>query len=130
MTAIPTKPTMSVLLIADSDSQLLACEALCTAPTTLNVHWTINVIPRDGTPQALLQRLAQRATLRRHSLAQLLRDRGLLSVDAIGVFLTGSKLNDIASRCNGSASAPFCSVVSTAWCWTTSSKVSWRLATT
>ncbi len=95
MTAIPTKPTMSVLLIADSDSQLLACEALCTAPTTLNVHWTINVIPRDGTPQALLQRLAQRATLRRHSLAQLLRDRGLLSVDAIGVFLTGSKLNDI-----------------------------------
>ena len=95
MTTPPTKPTISVLLIADSDSQLLACEALCSAPTALSVQWTINVIPRDGTPQALLQRLAQRASLRHQSLAQLLRDRRLLSVDAIGVFLTGSKLNDI-----------------------------------
>jgi hypothetical protein len=59
------------------------------------VEWSINVIPRDGTPQALLQRLAQRATLRHQSLARLLRDRQLRSFDAIGVFLTGSKLNDI-----------------------------------
>ena len=59
MTPTPITPTLSLLLIADSDSQLLACEALCTAPTTLNC-WTINVIPRDGTPQALLQRLAQK----------------------------------------------------------------------
>ena len=95
MTTPPTKPTISVLLIADSDSQLLACEALCSAPTERSVQWTINVIPRDGTPRALLQRLAQRASLRHQSLAQLLRDRRLLSVDAIGVFLTGSKLNDI-----------------------------------
>ena len=51
MTATPTKPTLNVLLIADSDSQLLACKALCSAPTTLNVNWTINVIPRDGTPR-------------------------------------------------------------------------------
>ena len=78
-------------MIADSDSQLLACEALCSAPTTLNVDWSINVIPRDGTPQALLQRLTQRATLRHQSLAQLLRDQRLQSFDAIGVFLTGSK---------------------------------------
>ena len=95
MTAPPTRPTLKLLLIADSDSQLLACEALCSAPTKRSVQWTINVIPRDGTPQALLQRLAQRATLRHQSLAQLLRDRRSLSVDAIGVFLTGSKLNDI-----------------------------------
>ena len=95
MTATPTKPTLKLLLIADSDSQLLACEALCSAPTALNVEWSINVIPRDGTPQALLQRLAQRATLRHQSLARLLRDRQLQSFDAIGVFLTGSKLNDI-----------------------------------
>ena len=95
MTATPTKPTLKLLLIADSDSQLLACEALCSAPTALNVEWSINVIPRDGTPQALLQRLAQRATLRHQSLARLLRDRQLRSFDAIGVFLTGSKLNDI-----------------------------------
>lgn len=95
MTAPPTRPTLKLLLIADSDSQLLACEALCSAPTALNVEWSINVIPRDGTPQALLQRLAQRATLRHQSLARLLRDRQLRSFDAIGVFLTGSKLNDI-----------------------------------
>jgi hypothetical protein len=95
MTAPPTRPTLKLLLIADSDSQLLACEALCSAPTALKVEWTINVIPRDGTPQALLQRLAQRATLRHQSLARLLRDRQLQSFDAIGVFLTGSKLNDI-----------------------------------
>ena len=95
MTATPTRPTLKLLLIADSDSQLLACEALCSAPTALNVEWSINVIPRDGTPQALLQRLAQRATLRHQSLARLLRDQQLRSFDAIGVFLTGSKLNDI-----------------------------------
>ena len=95
MTATPTKPTLKLLLIADSDSQLLACEALCSAPTALNVERSINVIPRDGTPQALLQRLAQRATLRHQSLARLLRDRQLRSFDAIGVFLTGSKLTYI-----------------------------------
>ena len=89
------EPALKLLLIADSDSQLLACEALCSAPTTLNVHWTINVIPRDGTPQALLHRLAQRANLRHQSLARLLRDPRLLGFDGIGVFLTGSKLNDI-----------------------------------
>ena len=95
MTATASRPTLNVLLIADSDSQLLACEALCSAPTALNVQWTFSVIPRDGTPQALLQRLAQRGTLRHQSLARLLRDSHLQSFDAIGVFLTGSKLNDI-----------------------------------
>ena len=95
MTATASRPTLNVLLIADSDSQLLACEALCSAPTALKVQWTFSVIPRDGTPQALLQRLAQRGTLRHQSLARLLRDSRLQSFDAIGVFLTGSKLNDI-----------------------------------
>ena len=95
MTATASRPTLNLLLIADSDSQLLACEALCSAPTALNVQWTFSVIPRDGTPQALLQRLAQRGTLRHQSLARLLRDSRLQSFDAIGVFLTGSKLNDI-----------------------------------
>ena len=95
MTATASQPTLHVLLIADSDSQLLACEALCSAPTALNVHWTFSVIPRDGTPQALLKRLAERGTLRHQSLARLLRDRRLQHFDAIGVFLTGSKINDI-----------------------------------
>ena len=58
MNATPTSSMLNVLLIADSDSQLLACEALCSAPTELNVQWSISVIPRDGTPRALLQRLA------------------------------------------------------------------------
>ena len=84
-----------MLLIADSDSQLLACEALCSARTEMNVQWSISVIPRDGTPRALLQRLAQRASLRHQGLTQLLRDRRLKDFDAIGVFLTGSKINDI-----------------------------------
>ena len=86
---------LNVLLIADSDSQLLACEALCSAPTELNVRWSINVIPRDGTPRSLLQRLAQQASLRHQGLTRLLRDRRLKKFDAIGVFLTGSKINDI-----------------------------------
>ena len=95
MSATPTSSMLNVLLIADSDSQLLACEALCSAPTELNVQWSISVIPRDGTPRALLQRLAQRASLRHQGLTQLLRDRRLKDFDAIGVFLTGSKINDI-----------------------------------
>ena len=95
MNATPASSMLNVLLIADSDSQLLACEALCSAPTELNVQWSISVIPRDGTPRALLQRLAQRASLRHQGLTQLLRDRRLKDFDAIGVFLTGSKINDI-----------------------------------
>ena len=75
----------------------------------------------DGTPWALLERLAQRATLHRQSLARLLRDRRLQGFDAIGVFLTGSKLNDIRLALQRNP-APCCSVVSTVWCWTTSLK--------
>ena len=110
MTATASQPTLDVLLIADSDSQLLACEALCSAPTALNVHWTFSVIPRDGTPQALLQRLAERGTLRHQSLARLLRDRRLQRFDAIGVFLTGSKINDIRLALQRSRQRPllFC----------------------
>ena len=110
MTATASQPTLHVLLIADSDSQLLACEALCSAPTALNVHWTFSVIPRDGTPQALLQRLAERGTLRHQSLARLLRDRRLQRFDAIGVFLTGSKINDIRLALQRSRQRPllFC----------------------
>ena len=110
MTATASQPTLHVLLIADSDSQLLACEALCSAPTALNVHWTFSVIPRDGTPQALLQRLAERGTLRHQSLARLLRDRRLQHFDAIGVFLTGSKINDIRLALQRSRQRPllFC----------------------
>ena len=86
---------LKLLLIADSDSQLLACEALAAGATTEAVQLTINVIPRDGTPAGLLERLAHHGQVRHRSLARLLRDPRLLGFDAIGVFLTGSKLNDI-----------------------------------
>ena len=45
-----------LLLIGDSDSQLLASEALCQFPDHLKVDVTINAIPRDGTPETILQR--------------------------------------------------------------------------
>ena len=86
---------LRLLLIADSDSQLLACDALCRFSDDQPVALTINVIPRDGTPQALLDRMGQRGTLWHQELAPLLRDPRILEMDAIGVFLTGSKLNDI-----------------------------------
>jgi len=86
---------LRLLLIADSDSQLLACDALCRFSADQPVALTINVIPREGTPQALLDRMGQRCTLWQQELAPLLRDPRILEMDAIGVFLTGSKLNDI-----------------------------------
>ena len=86
---------LRLLLIADSDSQLLACDALCRFSDDQPVALTINVIPREGTPQALLGRMGQRGTLWHQELAPLLRDPRILEMDAIGVFLTGSKLNDI-----------------------------------
>ena len=86
---------LRLLLIADSDSQLLACDALCRFSDDQPLALTINVIPREGTPQALLDRMGQRGTLWHQELAPLLRDPRILEMDAIGVFLTGSKLNDI-----------------------------------
>ena len=86
---------LRLLLIADSDSQLLACDALSQFSADQPVALTINVIPRKGTPQALLDRMGQRGTLWHQELSPLLRDPRILEMDAIGVFLTGSKLNDI-----------------------------------
>ena len=87
--------SLKLLLIADSDSQLLACEALCRCQTAWAVEFTINIIPRDGTPQHILQRMANLGTLWRQNLSRLLNNPKLLQFDAVGVFLTGSKLNDI-----------------------------------
>ena len=87
--------SLKLLLIADSDSQLLACEALCRCQTARSVEFTINIIPRDGTPQHILQRIANLGTLWRLNLSRLLNNPQLLQFDAVGVFLTGSKLNDI-----------------------------------
>jgi hypothetical protein len=86
---------LQLLLIADSDSQLLACEALCRGSRERTVAFTINVIPRDGTPKHILKRLDSLGSLWNQNLGQLLNNPKLLQFDAIGVFLTGSKLNDI-----------------------------------
>jgi hypothetical protein len=83
---------MNLLLIGDSDSQLLACEALCQFPAQDEVKVTINALPREGTPEAVLKRAANIGTLWRLKLSQVLTHPQLLNFDAIGVFLTGSKM--------------------------------------
>ena len=83
-----------LLLIGDSDSQLLACEALCRFPSDLNIQVTINAIPREGTPDSILQRAAALGDLWRLDMGQLLTHSELLHFDAIGVYLTGSKISD------------------------------------
>ena len=83
-----------LLLIGDSDSQLLACEALCQFPDHLGVDITINAIPKDGTPEIILQRAKAIGTLWRFEIGRLLTHPDLHQFDAIGVYLTGSKIND------------------------------------
>ena len=83
-----------LLLIGDSDSQLLACEALCRFPDQLNVEVTINAIPRKGTPEGIIKRAQLLGTLWRFEMVQLLTHPALLQFDAIGVYLTGSKISD------------------------------------
>jgi hypothetical protein len=89
---IATDPPLQLLLIGDSDSQLLACEALARFPDRASVNITVNAIPRDGTPIDILERARALGNLWQLELAQLLRHPALLRFDAIGVFLTGSKL--------------------------------------
>jgi hypothetical protein len=88
------RPPFKLLLIGDSDSQLLACETLCRFPSELNVQVTINAIPREGTPELILQRAAALGDLWRLEMGQLLTHPELHQFDAIGVYLTGSKISD------------------------------------
>lgn len=83
-----------LLLIGDSDSQLLACEALCQFPDHLEVDVTINAIPRDGTPETILKRVGELGKLWRFDMGELLTHPELHQFDAIGVYLTGSKISD------------------------------------
>ena len=89
-----------LLLIGDSDSQLLACEALCRFPDQLNVAVTINAIPREGTPEGILKRAQELGTLWRFEMGQLLTHPALPQFDAIGVYLTGSKISDFRQALN------------------------------
>jgi hypothetical protein len=83
-----------ILLIGDSDSQLLACEVLCQSPSFQGVDVTINVIPREGTPDLILSRIDRLGRIWRHDMGKLLTHPELQGFDAIGVYLTGSKISD------------------------------------
>lgn len=89
--------TIKLLLVADSDSQLLACQAITSYCEGHGAQCTVNAIPREGTPTSVLQRLQSTGPLWTLSLQELLSDRRLDSFDGIGVYLTGSKLSEFRS---------------------------------
>lgn len=89
--------TLKLLLVADSDSQLLACQALADAARGHGAAVTVNAIPRPGTPAAVLNALEQSGPLWAMSASELLGDPRLDACDAIGVYLTGSKLAEFRS---------------------------------
>jgi hypothetical protein len=86
-----------LLLIADSDSQLLACQALARSAGEQEVEIIVNAIPRPGTPTAVLAALGEIGPVWGFSLQQLLGNSRLDQFDAIGVYLTGSKLAEFRS---------------------------------
>lgn len=83
---------LRVLLIGDTDSQLRYCRVLSAVPADMQVRTTLNVVPREGTPEDLLVQLAAVGTLWRFPLDRLLAQPAIAEFDAIGVFLTGSKI--------------------------------------
>lgn len=85
---------LKILLVGDSDSQLLACEAISRfrCKTDVDVQITVNVIPRKGTPRYVLDRVARLGELWSMKASILYQDPRLRKFDAIGVFLTGSKI--------------------------------------
>lgn len=89
--------TLALLLVADSDSQLLACQALARLGQGRDVRFTVNAIPREGTPESVLQALERSGPLWRFTPQQLLADSRLDGFAAIGVYLTGSKLAEFRS---------------------------------
>ena len=90
--------SLQLLLVADSDSQLLACQALARCTDDQDVQVTVNAIPREGTPAAVLAALARIGPVWSLGLRQLLADPRLDQFDAIGVYLTGSKLAEFRSH--------------------------------
>jgi hypothetical protein len=89
--------SLRVLLIADSDSQLLACQALARTAGEQDVEISVNAIPRQGTPAAVLAALGEIGPVWGLTMTQLLADRRVDQFDAIGVYLTGSKLAEFRS---------------------------------
>ncbi|MEB3320588.1 MAG: DUF6716 putative glycosyltransferase [Cyanobium sp.] len=89
--------TLNLLLIADSDSQLLACGALAAAARSRGAAVTVNAIPKPGTPAGVLAALGESGPVWTLTTSQLLADPRLDRFDALGVYLTGSKLAEFRS---------------------------------
>ena len=84
-----------------------------------SVDVTINAIPREGTPDVILTRIGRLGRLWRHDMGRLLTHPDLPSFDAIGVYLTGSKISDfrLALDLCPKANDHCCSADSTGWFW-------------
>ncbi|MGB5136764.1 MAG: DUF6716 putative glycosyltransferase [Prochlorococcaceae cyanobacterium] len=89
--------SLCLLLVADSDSQLLACQALARFAGEHHLRVTVNAVPREGTPATVIEGVNRIGPLWQLSLRQLLADPRLDGFDAIGVYLTGSKLAEFRS---------------------------------
>ncbi|MCU0528195.1 MAG: hypothetical protein MUD04_01620 [Cyanobium sp. Prado107] len=89
--------SLSLLLVADSDSQLLACQALARFAGEHHLRVTVNAVPREGTPASVIDGMNRIGPLWQLSLRQLMADPRLDGFDAIGVYLTGSKLAEFRS---------------------------------
>jgi hypothetical protein len=114
--------SLRLLLVADSDSQLLACQALARCADEQGAGHRERHAPgghsrgRAGSPATRSARCGAQ------SLSSCCRPR-LDHFDAIGVYLTGSKLAEFRSvyltsqpPARPAPVAP-CSAASTAWCW-------------
>ena len=89
-----------LLLVGDSDSQILACEALCRFPEELSVEITINTVPREGTPESILSRAQALGRHWNHTVEELITHPEIASFDAVGVYLTGSKIAQFRAALN------------------------------
>jgi len=89
-----------LLLVGDSDSQILACEALCRFPEELSVEITINTVPQKGTPESILRRAQALGRHWNHTVEELITHPEIASFDAVGVYLTGSKIAEFRAALN------------------------------
>ncbi len=87
-----------ILFIGDTDSQLLYCQALARFSAYPDVDCCFNVVPREGTPQQVIERLRATGSVQSMPINQLIEDRHLDGYTGIGVFLTGSGIAEFRNR--------------------------------
>lgn len=118
---------LRVLLIGDSDSQLHYCHALTQTRERESLDFTLNIVPREGTPDHLLSQFETISRIWHYRLDRLLRQPSLADFDAIGVFLTGSQIAGfrtliIRHASNMAGNPPFYFAVLMALFWRTLKK--------